>query len=165
MSPTDANILILPHFRSLTFRRERVVCVESGFDPNAVWPSGTLAFEQTVRRVPLPVGTRITVDRGDDGVTALLPIDWEVLGHRLPGESEVELASQRFLGARGGWLLLPLVFVAWLCAKVMGRLPVATVKLSRDAVLAGRSFTAGTAISLDGRGVILRTDEPKVAQP
>lgn len=165
MSPTDANILILPHFRSLTFRRERVVCVESGFDPNAVWPSGTLAFEQTVRRVPLPVGTRITVDRGDDGVTALLPIDWEVLGHRLPGESEVELASQRFLGARGGWLRLPLFFVAWLLGKMTGRLPVVKVKISRDGVLAGHRFKAGTEISLDRHGVILRTYAPLVALP
>ena len=120
MSPTDANILILPHFRSLTFRRERVVCVESGFDPNAVWPSGTLALNRPYAVSRCPVGTRITVDRGTMASLRSLPIDWEVLGHRLPGESEVELASQRFLGARGGWLLLPLVFVAWLCAKVMG---------------------------------------------
>lgn len=165
MSPKDANILILPRFRSLSSRRERIVCVEAGFDPNAVWPSGTLACEQTVRGVPLPAGTRILVDREDDGVTAILPIDWEVLGHRLPGESEVELASRRFLGARGGWILLPVFFVAWLVAKVTERPPVATVKLSRDVILAGHSLAAGTLIHLDRRGVILRTHTPPVALP
>lgn len=165
MSPNDANILILPRFRSLSFRRERVICVNAGFAPSAVWPAGTLAFEQTLRGVPLPIATRITVDREDDGVTAILPIDWEVLGHRLPGASEVELASQRFLGARGGWLLLPLFFVAWLLGKVTGRLAVATVKLSADAVLAGHSFKAGTLISLDRRGVILGSYAPPVALP
>ena len=165
MSPNDANILILPRFRSLSFRRERVICVNAGFDPSAVWPAGTLAFEQALRGVPLPIATRITVDREDDGVTAILPIDWEVLGHRLPGASEVELASQRFLGARGGWLLLPLFFVAWLLGKVTGRLPVVKVKISRDGVLAGHRFKAGTEISLDRHGVILRTYAPLVALP